>query len=281
MNYSSWAGIFVAGLVLYLGVFRSLPNSQLFLDSHALILVCGGTLAAALISMKYKKLEELGSLFLYGLLLKRTKSALHHAQELLVFSKLVRQYQTLVVNFEFSHPFAKEAFEIAKKNYVDDQELQTLLLKRNEYFKRSYEGDAKALNALGKFPPAFGLLGATTGMIAMMTRLGEGAQDQIGPAMAIALVATFWGIAVANLFILPLADYANKAAKEDQVTRQMIAEAVLLIRQNCETRLLAERLCTYLPPYMRQDLKANHSDSDSSFPSDKTQVATFGRRKSS
>lgn len=211
-------------------------------------------MAAALISVRYKKLEELVSLFVYGLILKKTKPMIDHARELLYVSALTYQNKSLYMEFELSHPFSREAFELAKKPYLDEEELKTLLLKRNEYFKRNYQSDAKALNALGKFPPAFGLLGATTGMIAMMTQLG-GSPDRIGPAMAIALIATFWGIALANLVILPLADYASKVAQEDQVTRQMIAEAMLLIRKSYDPHLVAERLCTYLPPYMRKELK--------------------------
>ena len=254
-NYSSWVGFGIAGAVLFFGVFHALPHPGLFLDGHALLLVCGGTLAAALISLRFRKLEDLASMLVFGMLLKRNKPTLHHARELLELSTVSFSYRTILFDFEFTHPFAKEAFELAKKDYLPESELKILMLKRNEYFKRSYQSDAKALHNLGKFPPAFGLLGATTGMIAMMTQLGAGAQDQIGPAMAVALVATFWGIAVANLLILPLADFAKKAAGEDQITRQMIAEIMLMIRQGQDPALVSERLCTYLPPHMRRDLK--------------------------
>ncbi len=274
MNISSWVGFFIAALVLVFGVFKTLPNPGLFFDSHALLLVCGGTLAAALISVRYKKLEELCSLFFYGLLLKRTKPTLDHARELLLLSALTHNSKSIYIHFDLSHPFAREAFELAKKNYLEEDELKILLIKRNEFFKRSYQSDAKALNNLGKFPPAFGLLGATTGMIAMMTQLGRN-QDQIGQAMAIALIATFWGIALANLVLLPLADYAAKVAHEDQVTRQMIAEAIILIRKNYDPHLVGERLCTYLPPDMRRELKEvlrQGPPSDSIFDGIETQI---------
>src|SRR5690606_24892973 len=121
-------------------------------------------------------------------------------------------------SFSFTHRFAREAFNLSKQEYLSEAQLKSLLLKRNEYFKLQYKDDARVLTALGKFPPAFGLLGATTGMIVMMTNLGTD-QSKIGSAMAVALVATFWGIAVANLVILPMADYAFKNAEEDQRVR--------------------------------------------------------------
>jgi len=275
-NISSWVGIFIAALVLYLGVFKTLPQPKLFFDAHALILVGGGTLAATLIALRFKKMEDLGSLFVYGLLLKKTKDSLFHARELLSLSSLAYQNRTIAFPFELTHPYAKEAFELAKKNHIDDTELSYLLKKRNEYFKRSYQSDAKALNAMGKFPPAFGLLGATTGMIAMMSNLGSGGIDQIGSAMAIALVATFWGIALANLLILPLADYASKVASEDQVTRQMIAESIMMIRKDTEPQVVAERLATFLHPTLRQDLKRGiptHFDGSGNPGFDDTQIS--------
>jgi chemotaxis protein MotA len=254
MNFSSWLGIAVAGGVLYFGVFHGSPNAGLFVDPHALLLVCGGTLAAALISLRFSQLEDLLSLFWFGMILKRRKPTLVYARELLQVSLQSFNRPINYVSTEVAHPFLREALYHLKRDYLNDEELAAVLKQRSEYFRRLYQGDAKALNNLGKFPPAFGLLGATTGMISMMSSLGSN-QDQIGPAMAVALVATFWGIAVANLLILPMADYASKLASEDQVNRQMIIEAVMLSRLNTEPAVVCERIATYLPPHQRSALR--------------------------
>ena len=235
-------------------------------------------------NLKFKKIEDLTSLFVYGLILKRTKDSVFHARELLSLSSLAYQNRTISFPFELTHPYAKEAFELAKKSHIDDEELAQLFRKRNEYFKRSYQSDASALAAMGKFPPAFGLLGATTGMIAMMSILGNGGVDQIGSAMAIALVATFWGIAIANLLILPLGDYASKVAQEDQITRQMIAESLLMIRKDTDPQIVAERLSTFLHPSQRRALRSGikiNFDPDSQGQMDKTQISSFRTKKRS
>ena len=123
-----------------------------------------------------------------------------------------------------------------------------------EYFRKSYQSDAKTLNALAKFPPAFGLLGASTGMITMMTNLGKGGAETIGPAMAIALVATFWGIAVANLILLPLADFAAKAAQDDTHVREMIYEGLLLLKKKESQAYILQVVNGYLPIDSRYSL---------------------------
>src|SRR5665213_2509183 len=91
------------------------------------------------------------------------------------------------------HPFLIEAYLISARNDMTHAEFKMILQGRRQRFQERNAWEAKILTALAKFPPAFGLLGATTGMIAMMSNLGGGGKEIIGPSMAIALVATFWG----------------------------------------------------------------------------------------
>jgi chemotaxis protein MotA len=110
--------------------------------------------------------------------------------------------------------------------------------------------------ALGKYPPAFGLLGAVLGIIAMMQGLGSAdAIKKVGPALAVALVATLYGIAVANFILLPLGENLHKANKFDFVLRQMIIDGLRLIRQKKHPLVVEENLKSYLLPGERAALK--------------------------
>lgn len=256
MNISAWIGFAIAFAVLYMGVLHGATNPYLFLDPHALILVCGGTIAAGLIAFPLKRFAEIRDLILLGVLFKRKQPGIDVAKQLVEASQLYRErgFEGLKLLGEPHHPFLAEALYFVGKDYIDAFELRNVLEKRSTYFKKRYQQDYKTLNALGKFPPAFGLLGATTGMIAMMTQL-SGKPDQIGPAMATALVATFWGIAVANFLVLPLADYANRVVQEDQGLRNLIIEGVLAIKEGQPTIIVFERLAASLPPQSRLLLK--------------------------
>lgn len=256
-NKSAWSGLAIAGLVLYFGVFKGAKNPALFFDSHALILVCGGTLAATLIAFPFQRLGQLRDMVMLGVLFKRQAPQLQVAEQLLESSVLIKRmggYENPKSLPPQVHPFMNESFYFMSQKHLDAFELRNILQKRSDYFKKRYMADYKTLNALGKFPPAFGLLGATTGMISMMTQL-SGSPDQIGPAMATALVATFWGIAVANLLILPLADYAHRVVLEDQSVRHLIIEGVLAMREGQPPMILFERLASQLTPEHRSQLK--------------------------
>ena len=84
-------------------------------------------------------------------------------------------------------------------------------------------------------------------MIKMMMNLGTGGAASIGAAMAIALTATFWGIAMANFIFLPLADYAFKLADEDLYLRSIIIDGVFQIKTGVPFPVIVETLCGKLP----------------------------------
>lgn len=261
MNISTVLGFLAAALVLWFGVLSSTPNPKLFLDPHALILVIGGTVAAALIAFPAKKLLGFVNFFISGVLFKRKVPNYQIGEQ--IFRSYSFLKESKIDQFFASthyHPFLVESVKMIHKNEFQDHELEEILETRIEQIKNEYQHDAKILNAIAKFPPAFGLLGASTGMIVMMTRLGSGGAETIGPAMAIALVATFWGIAVANLIFLPLSDYATKAAYEEVKQRKLIADAVRAMNNQCSFSYLVEITIGHIPIAERMIFKDKVKD---------------------
>ncbi len=109
--------------------------------------------------------------------------------------------------------------------------------------------DAITFRTLSKFPPAFGLMGTTLGMIALLQGLGEdGAADKIGPSMAIALITTLYGLAVSNFILIPIAENLAKQAQEDLTMRLMIVEGIMLIQEGEPTKYIEESIKSYLLP---------------------------------
>jgi chemotaxis protein MotA len=251
LNLTSLSGFAVAAAILWFGVFHPAPHPGLFLDPHALLIVLGGTLAAALIAFPLGRLADLGHLFVYGFLLKKHSDNRQIATELIAAAAAARLRREALLERNPHHPFLTEGYQLIGEGIIPERQLRDILLQRSDFFKKEYLADAKTLTSLAKFPPAFGLLGTSTGMITMMVNLGQGGQDSIGPAMASALVATFWGIALANLLILPLADYASKVAGDDSRSRKLIVEGLMMIKQGKSPILVAEFLNGHLPVHQR------------------------------
>ena len=226
---------------------------EIFLDTHALILVLGGTVAAALIGFPLKQAREAFRFLLLGVFFAQKSQTNRVIAQLIVLSTRPEPSSILPHEWRTYHPYLVEGYLILQKNDFSLAEFKMILQGRQNRTEESYAWDAKFLTALAKFPPAFGLLGASTGMIAMMSHLGSGGKDSIGPSMAIALVATFWGIALANLLLLPLADRAHRLNAEDAKLRSMITSALVLMHQSARPQVIFEHLIGFVPMNERND----------------------------
>ena len=110
-------------------------------------------------------------------------------------------------------------------------------------------------STLAKFPPAFGLLGAVIGIVSLMQGLGGAdAIKTVGPAMAVALVATLYGIAIANFFFIPLGENLAKFNRTDRIIRQMVIDGVKMIRTKTHPLIVEENIKSYLLPSERATL---------------------------
>lgn len=241
------AGIALA--VIYFGGLKGVKNPAMFLDTHAIILVVGGTLAATLLAFPVSHLSQLLDFIFFSVFSKKHTNHLKLVEEMAAVNIQIHTPEAMNLKQKiYSHIFLREGVNLLLDNKFNHDDLSDILDDRVTIFKKKYQQDAKILNAIAKYPPAFGLLGATTGMIAMMTNLGgAGGTAAIGHAMAVALVATFWGIAAANFVLLPLSDNAQKAYLADEFTRNFIKEGVLLIKRGTEQKVLVERLSSMLP----------------------------------
>jgi chemotaxis protein MotA len=123
---------------------------------------------------------------------------------------------------------------------------------QNEKYKR----EGFTFKIIGKFPPAFGLVGTTLGMIVLLQGLGSpDAFDRIGPAMSIALVATFYGLIFANVFLIPIGENLTRASEDDLLMRRIVVDGVRLLKEQKHPLLVEEYLKSYLAPSERRKMK--------------------------
>lgn len=247
MNIASLIGFLIAGAVLWLGVIHPMKDPTIFGNDHALYLVLGGTLCATFISFPLKKIFSILLLFVKRVFLKNTKNRADIVKGLVEAAGVAKSNPLALANLKSPHDFGTEGYRLIADGVLSEHDLQETLTQRAKFFKKLYTDDAKVFHSIAKYPPAFGLLGAVTGMISMMGNLGTGGPETIGKAMAIALVATFWGIALANFVLNPLADLYMKIADEDYAQRIMIVEGLLMIKRRESPMVVQEKLNGFLP----------------------------------
>lgn len=112
-----------------------------------------------------------------------------------------------------------------------------------------------AIRNLAKYPPAFGLMGTVLGLVNLMRGLASGlSAQQTGLEMAVALVATMYGLLLANLFINPAGEMVMKKATEDEDAAEIALEAVMLACDRVSMLEAQEVLNSYVDERYRIDV---------------------------
>ncbi|MGE5406014.1 MAG: flagellar motor protein [Candidatus Saccharibacteria bacterium] len=104
--------------------------------------------------------------------------------------------------------------------------------------------------AAGGYSPTMGIIGTVMGLINVLGNLSN--PDELGPAIAVAFVATLYGVFTANILWLPFANKIKVKAGRDMVLMEMILEGILSIQAGENPRVIKEKLMTFLPPEDRE-----------------------------
>jgi len=103
---------------------------------------------------------------------------------------------------------------------------------------------AKVYESAGGFSPTVGILGAVLGLIHVMENL-NGGMDKVGPGIAVAFVATVYGVGVANLLLLPIGTKLKRRMAVEKERKVLMIEGVLSIQEGLNPRVLEEKLRAY------------------------------------
>ena len=260
MNFSTLFGVIAALVVMVVSMVTASKNPMVFLDMHGIIIVLGGTAAAGLMCFPLKSYVRVGKVILNKFLGNYSTHFQTVIDEIVDLTKGYREnpdYLTLKVK-SIKTPFLADAIELMIQGGISEDELDEILHKRAATHTRRYEYDAGVFKTLAKFPPAFGLLGTTLGMISLLQQLGgKDAQQMLGPAMAIGLVATFYGLTLSNLIFIPIAENLTMLNRDDETLRSIVIEGVIHIRQKAHPKLAEEHLKSYLLPNERKGAKSD------------------------
>lgn len=249
------------GLAIVFGVFifsliTAGDNPSRFLDIHGFVIVIGGTFGASALAYG---LDRTFKLFRIALLRTLKEQAIDYKGTIKTLMDLDEVFRNNKAEVkakleQVKDPFIKEAVGVTLESAMPDDEIEEMLWSRVNSMALRYTNDANIFTSIGKYPPAMGLLGAVMGMVMLLATVGqEGAESQIGPALSVALVATFYGIALANLIIIPIGENMAQGAKELKIKNAMIVEGAMLIKSGTNPIILADKLNSFLLPSERLD----------------------------
>ena len=253
MDLSTGLGL-VFGLVVLCSLILMGGDLGMFLDVHAFIVIFGGATAATLIRFPLSSLFHglpLGMKFVFTM---RRWTPRELVDEIASLAEVARKQGPIgLEKVEVEDTFLAKGMRYVADGYDADFIRDNLERDMDNFCVHLDEGQ-KIYRAIGDCAPAFGMIGTLIGMVQMFANMTD--PSKLGPYMAVALLATFYGAAVANLFCLPIADKLQLKLHDEQISRSLIIDGVLMIRDAKSPTLVREMLLAYLPE------KHRHSDDE-------------------
>lgn len=146
--------------------------------------------------------------------------------------------------------FLKQSLQLVVDGVEPDVIVDSIDLEIQNMQMRHSKG-AGIFKALGALFPAWGMIGTLIGLINLLQSLDD--PSSIGPAMALALITTFYGSVLANLVCNPIATKLEIKSKEEIQEKRMIIEGILSIQSGENPRILEHKLKTFLLPKQKED----------------------------
>lgn len=247
------------GLVSILFVLQNLeaPLQNLY-DENAMFIVIGGTLAIAASTIPWSIGVEIVSYLADAFV-----APLQSNKKIAV--TCLNYLSSTQANARHSNPLRGHAKELLDDAYeltslqFKPEKVSAILKRKIETRHQRQTKFALAIKGLAKYPPAFGLAGTVFGLIALMQKISNAQIDgSIGVEMAIALLATLYGIIVSNTLISPVGEFLMRRAQNSKLQSQLILLTINAMNEGSTLVELQEELNANLGPNERIDLfKAN------------------------
>jgi chemotaxis protein MotA len=246
-------GIATGGTLLFMAIFQG-GGVGIFINIPSLMITAGGTIAATLINYPMgdivRVLKVVRNAFLH------TKASPEKTIKTLVsFAEKARREGLLALEKDLEtvdEPFMKGGLELAIDGLDPDLVTSMLRMELNFLTERHRRGQGM-FRAMGKFAPAFGMLGTLIGLIQMLRSIED--PSSIGPGMAVALITTFYGTLIANLICLPLAGKLETISEHEVMVKELVVEGIRSIQSGDSPRVVDRKLKSFLAPKMRENLE--------------------------
>ena len=211
----------------------------------AAVIVLGGTLGAVMVT------TPLGTLLravkkLVLVFLDKTQPVEGTIEEIIGYATLARKQGIVSLEQQagsIRDPFLRKALNLAIDG-IDMSQIRAMMELEISLVEQDGEAEAKVFEAAGGYAPTVGIIGAVLGLIQVMKNLAN--IDEVGRGIAVAFVATVYGVGCANLFFLPAGNKLKARVQADIRLRELTLEGVLAIVEGLNPKLIRTKLDAYL-----------------------------------
>ena len=226
---------------------------MLFVDVPSMFIVFGGTLGATLTQYPLGTFLRVGKVIQKTLVSKSPPTSMI-IDQFMDYANRARREGILALESIVSgldNAYLKKGLQLTVDGLEPDA-IQAIMETEIANTEARHEIGIEMAGAMALYAPAFGMIGTSVGLVQMLQNLDDPAK--IGPAMAIALITTFYGAVLANVVCIPIVGKLRHRSREEIKIMEMQMEGVLGISRGENPRILMEKLNSFQPPKERKEV---------------------------
>lgn len=249
MDIATLIGL-VLGAALVLMAILLGGDLMAYVNLPSVLIVVGGGFAATMASTPLKKFLQMPNV-LKKTLFSKTMDILTLIRQIVELAEVARRDGILALEGmveDMDDDFLISGIQMAVDG-TDPEIIQTIMETELENLLERHETGKNMFASLGRYAPAFGMIGTLIGLVAMLSNMDD--PSKIGAGMAAALLTTLYGALLANILFLPLADKLALRSAEEALTKTIVIQGVMTIQSGDNPRAVESKLMTFLPPSER------------------------------
>jgi chemotaxis protein MotA len=220
-----------------------------FIDVPSILIVIGGTIASLLICFPMGSVIGAIKVFLKTMLGK-TPAPTEIIDEIVELAVTARKDSILALEkVEIADPFLAKGIKLVVDGTAPDL-VTSILNTEIKFMKQRHLEGAKIFGTVSAMAPAFGMIGTLIGLVQMLQNLSD--PSAIGPSMAVALLTTFYGAVIANIFGAPIKTKLEGKSVEEALLKEVVMQGVLSIMEGDNPMIVRSKLEAFLSPKMRK-----------------------------
>lgn len=250
MDIGTVIGLALAIGAIFTGIVLGGGSVGAMIDTTSILVVLIGTLGATIISFPLARVLKIHTVILKSLFSKSTDIPAT-IKDLVRYAEVARREGILSLEnliSDMKDPFIVRGIKMAVDG-TDSELIRTIMETELESLMDRHAGAKQILDTVGKYAPAYGMIGTLMGLIFMLKNMDD--PSTIGGGMAVALITTLYGALLSNVVTGPIAEKLGARDSEEVLAKTVIIAGVMSIQSGDNPRVVENKLLTYLSPSER------------------------------
>lgn len=254
-DLTTFIGILISLGGIAIGYYLEGGDFKSLLAISPLLIIFGGTIGVVIITQPSSALKQFPSIF-KQIFVEKEYDYLTLIDNLCKWTRTSRQEGIIVledVQNEIDDPFLRKGITLIV-NSTDPEDVKEFLESEIDSMIDRHHKNAQLFESAGGYSPTMGIIGTVLGLIVVLGHIGSGDPSLLGHGIATAFLATFMGIAFANLVCLPFANKLKNKSDQEVLYREITMQGLIAIQQQESPLILRDRLMSSLPEYLKKQM---------------------------